>query len=111
MKGTKLAAGATGAYSVSVLLAGLVGYAWKGSVVSLVLSMIAAGLLAMASVWLARGRLTGGFLAGVTALVLGLFFGYGFISSGEFFPGGAMLLVSFAALFFVLIGMFLSLER
>lgn len=111
MNPLKLSAWASALYSAATLAAGATGYFLNGNPVSLGVGVAASAALAAAAGMLAQGRLAGGFLAGGTALILGLFFGYRFIASGSFVPGGVMLLVSFVALFFVLIGMFLSLER
>ncbi len=111
MTALRLSAWTTGIYSLTVLLGGLAGYLRGGSPVSLAVGLLASAALAVSSRWLSRGKLAGGFLAGGVALVLGLFFGYRFIATGNFVPGGVLLLASFVALFFVLIGMFSSLER
>ncbi len=111
MKAARIAAHSTVIYLIAVLAAGTAAYLRTGSVVAWAVSAVAAAVLMWAAVWLYRGRLAGGFLAGGVALVMGLFYGYRFIATGNFLPGGAVLLASFVALFFILIGLFLSLER
>ncbi len=71
-----------------------------------------AGLSLLVCAWyLFRGVMAAGFVTGVLAMLLGLFFGYRFIVSGSLAPGGLMLIGSFVALFFVLVGLFSSLAK
>ncbi len=105
----KWAAAAALLYGLATWAAAATGY-WKtGSPVALALGGLAGLALLFCARRLAGGTMAAGFVAGGIAMLLGLYFGYGFISTGSFVPGGAMLLTSFAALFVILIGVFVQL--
>lgn len=106
-----LAAAATILYGLATIALGLIGCLGPRDITSLIVGALAGvGLLACGA-GLGKGKLPAGFVACGIAMLQGLFFGYRFIASGAFIPGGAMLAISFTALFFILIGMFLSIKR
>jgi len=85
-------------YGVLVLIGGIVGYTTAGSVVSAMAgSIFGLGLIASA-VALLKSKPVGFYTALGLAGVLTIFFGYRFIQTGAWMPGGIMALVSLAAL-------------
>ncbi|MFQ5740383.1 MAG: TMEM14 family protein [Acidobacteriota bacterium] len=95
-------------YGATVLVGGILADLRTGSVVSLAVGVAAGAIAFYSGTLLLRGRMAGGFVVSGVAMVLGLFFGYRFIATGSFLPAGSLLVVSFLALFFILIGMFLA---
>jgi len=97
-------------YGLLVSVGGLVGYVQAKSIPSLI-SGVVSGIVFLVLGWLIwQGSMTAGYTAVSMILLLSLFFGYRFISTSKFMPGGMMLIVSFIALFFILLGLFLRTE-
>lgn len=104
----KIAATATLIYALLVLGGGVMGYVQARSAASLI-SGIVFGLPLLACGWfLWQGNIAAGYVAGLLTVILVLFFGYRFLTTNQFMPGGLMLLLSFLALFFLLLGIFLQ---
>lgn len=85
-------------YGVLILVGGIVGYATTGSMASAIAgSVFGLGLIASATALL-RSKPIGLYLALSLTGVLTIFFGYRFIQTSAWMPGGVMMLVSLAAL-------------
>ncbi len=107
----KVAGAFTIVYSVLVGLSGTLAWLRGGSLLFLILVLCAAAALLTSSVGIWRGWLPAAFIACATAMLLGLFFGYLFIASGNFLPGGVMLISSFLILFVILLALFVRLAQ
>ena len=107
----KLAAVATLIYALLVLAGGLMGYLQANSLASLISGLLfGTGFLVIG--WLVwRDSMTAGYVSGFMILLLALYFGYRFISTDQFLPGGIMLITSFLTLFFLLLGLFLKAQE
>ena len=107
----KLAAVATLTYALLVLAGGLMGYLQANSMASL-LDGLLFGTGFLITGWLVwRDSMTAGYVSGFMILLLALYFGYRFISTDQFLPGGIMLITSFLTLFFLLLGLFLKAQE
>lgn len=98
-------------YSVSVVVSGWIAYVQHDSPFFVGLSVVAAVALVAGAVGIWRRRLPAAFVSCAVAMLLGLFFGYLFISSETFLPGGMMLISSFVTLFVILIALFATLAQ
>ena len=104
----KLAAITVLVYALMVSAGGLVGYVQAKSIPSLI-SGILSGIVLLICGWLVwQGSMAAGYTSGAVVLLLALFFGYRFVTTNKFMPGGMMLILSFIALFFLLLGLFLK---
>lgn len=103
----KVAATATLIYALLVLTGGVMGYVQAKSVASLISGLVFGIALLGCGWFLWQGSITSGYVAGLLTIFLLLFFGYRFLSTNQFMPGGLMLILSFLALFFLLLGIFL----
>jgi len=107
----KLAAIALLIYSALVLGGGLVAFVSLKSMGSLVASVIMSVILLYLSYRVFKGALPAGYLGGVFTFLLAIYFAYRFIATERFVPNGILLIVSFAALFAVTLGVFLGLQK
>jgi uncharacterized membrane protein (UPF0136 family) len=89
-------------YGVLILVGGVVGYATAGSMVSAVAGGVFGLGLVTSALVLLKGKPLGLYMALSLTAVLTIFFGYRFIQTSAWMPGGAMMLVSLAALFLLL---------
>ena len=98
-------------YSVLVVASGWMAYSQHASPFFLGLAVIAFLALVAGSVGMWRNSMPAAFASCAVAMLLGLFFGYLFISSETFLPGGMMLISSFVTLFSILIAFFAALAK
>lgn len=90
-------------YGVLVLIGGLIGYFKASSTPSLVMGSIFGVLLILCGLgmpWQYNWALSGTISL---AVILALFFGYRYLSTGAIFPAGFMMFVSLAMLIFCLV--------
>ena len=104
----KLAALTTLTYGFMVLTGGVVGYIQAKSMPSLINGIIFGIGLLICSKFIWQGSIPAGYISGGMTLLLALFFGYRFLSTNKFMPGGVMLIVSSLALVLLLLGLFLK---
>ncbi len=102
---------ATLLYGILTVAVGLIGHLSSGGWVSTAVGGLAGLSLLVCARFLLKGVMAAGFVTGALAMLLGLFFGYRFIVSGNLAPGGLMLIASFVTLFFVLVGLFTTLAK
>ena len=107
----KIAAIITALYSASVIVSGWLAYQQHESPFFLGLAIVAALALMIGFAGMWRRFLPAAFVSCSVAMLLGLFFGYLFISSETFLPGGLMLISSFVTLFTILIALFATLAK
>jgi len=96
-----------------VLIAGAGVYALYqlGSIVAFV-SCVFSSILLLATGYFSRKGVTGaGYTSGVLTFLLAIYFAYRFIASERFFISGMFLILSFVALFLILLGVFLSMRE
>ena len=107
----KLAAVATLMYALLVLAGGLMDYLQAKSLASLISGLLfgTGFLITGCLIW--RESMAAGYVSGFMILLLALYFGYRFISTDKFLPGGVMLITSFFTLFFLLLGLFLKAQE
>lgn len=87
------------------------GYLQANSLASLISGLLF-GTGFLITGWLVwRDSMTAGYVSGFMILLLALYFGYRFISTDQFLPGGIMLITSFLTLFFLLLGLFLKAQE
>jgi len=67
--------------------------------------------LLLSGIGLFLKRMVAGFVACTVSLLLGLFFGYQFIVSESLFPGGIILMASFATMLIILIALFVAAQE
>lgn len=92
-------------YGLLVLLGGIMGYVQAQSLPSLISGLVF-GVALLASSWgLWRGSGAAGYWAVGLTLLLALFFGYRFFTTGKWMPAGGMLMLSLAALILLLVGL------
>lgn len=95
-------------YSLILLTGGLIGYFKSSSLISLI-AATATSLIIILSIWLSyQGFTWGKFLAWIPLIALTLFFGYRFYKTGQWMPGGIMLI---ASLFTLLLQLILTITR
>jgi hypothetical protein len=93
--------------SLIVLCAGLLAHASFGAVlISSVISIV----LVVSSFLTFRGSLAAGYLGGALTFLSAIYFAYRLIATEQFMPSGIFLILSFVALFSVLLGVFLGLR-
>ena len=85
-------------YALLVCAGGVMGYARAQSVPSIIFGLIFGTALLVCGWSMWQGSLVAHYIAGALALLLALFFGYRFFSSGQFMPGGLMLTLSLVIL-------------
>ena len=84
------------------------GYVQAKSIPSLI-SGVLSGIVLLICGWLIwQGSMAAGYASGTMVLLLSLFFGYRFMLTNKFIPGGMMLILSFIALFFLLLSLFVK---
>ena len=101
----------TWVYSLLVVVSGLMAYRQDAGVFLLGLAVAAGSVLFISSFYVYRSRMPAAFVACGVAMMLGLFFGYHFIASEAFMPGGLMLIASFGMLFVLIVAIFMKLQR
>lgn len=92
-------------YGLLVLLGGIMGYVQAQSLPSLISGLVFGVALLVASWGLWQGSGAAGYWAVGLTLLLALFFGYRFFSTGKWMPAGGMLMLSLAALILLLVGL------
>lgn len=92
-------------YGILVAAGGIIGYARAGSRASLVMGGLFGLLLAITGAAALRGWAAGIPVAAALTGVLTVFFGYRFMQTGAFMPGGVMGLLSLAALLVLLLAL------
>jgi uncharacterized membrane protein (UPF0136 family) len=97
-------------YAALIVYSGWLGYAAAASSASVVMGT-GVGLLLLALGLYSRRAVSGGYAVGALTFLLAIYFAYRFIATERFFPSGALLLVSFLALFLILLGVFLALRN
>ena len=98
----KYQAYATTAYSVLLLIGGVMGYATAGSLPSLIMGTTFAVLLGIAAFGMYKGCNFSRIGATVLLAVLFVFFSYRFLTTYKFFPPGIVALLSLGLLFCLL---------
>lgn len=93
-------------YSTLVIVGGVFGYLKAGSVVSLVASILAGGLLDVAAVISLKNETAGFSIAAVVTLALAAFFGYRLAQTGNLMPGLPALILSIVMLILLAVGHF-----
>lgn len=94
-------------YSTLVIVGGVFGYLKAGSVVSLVASILAGGLLDVAAVISLKNEAAGFSIAAVVTLALSAFFAYRLILTGSPMPAVPALILSLLMLILLAVGHFL----
>jgi len=89
-----------------VFVGGVFGYLKAGSVVSLVASILASGLLDVAAVISLKNETAGFSIAAVVTLALAAFFGYRLAQTGNLMPGLPALILSIVMLILLAVGHF-----
>jgi uncharacterized membrane protein (UPF0136 family) len=97
-------------YAALIVFSGWLGYAAAASSASVVMGMVT-GLLLLAMGLYSRRAVSGGYAAGALTFLLAIYFAYRFIATERFFPSGVLLIVSFMALFLILLGVFIALRH
>jgi len=107
----RIASIATLLFALLVATGGILIYSQSTSLFFPTLGTVSSlGLLAGAfGLW--RRSVAAGFITCGISMLLGLFFGYQFISSETLIPGGLLLIVSFITLFIVLVAVFVKLQK
>ena len=92
-------------YGGLLLIGGIIAYATKGSTISLVTGGII-GLAVLAATWaMSHGKRWAWFGVVMVAAVLAMYFGAGFVSSGDWMPAGSVGALSVvAAVMLLLLG-------
>jgi hypothetical protein len=98
-------------YALLILLAGIGAYQGAGSIASLVSSLLLAGVLVASAVLSQRGKVGAAYIGGILVFLSAIYFAYRFIASERFLPSGVLLIISFVALFLVILGVFLTLSQ
>ena len=105
----KLAAIVLFGYSVMILSAGVMDYLREGwSILAAVPISILMFALAFGTF---RGVLAAGYAGGVGIFLLSIYFAHRLVVTEELIPNGVFLMVSFLALFGLILGVFLGLQR
>jgi uncharacterized membrane protein (UPF0136 family) len=97
-------------FGVLVGSAGIYALLQLGSVVAFVGSTLSAILLFVTGYLSLKGITGAGYASGVVTFLLAVYFAYRFIASERFFISGILLILSFVSLFFILLGVFMSLQ-
>lgn len=93
-------------YSTLVIVGGVFGYLKAGSMVSLVASIIAGGLLDVAAVISIKNETAGFSIAAVITLALAAFFAYRLATTGGLMPALPALALSILMLILLVVGHF-----
>lgn len=107
----RLAAATLLIYSALILGAGLVAYLASESMASLIAAVVVSFLLLYLAFRAFRGSVRAGYVSGVFTFLLAIYFAYRFLATERFIPSGGLLIVSFIALFGVILGVFLGLRE
>jgi len=107
----RLAAATLSLYGAVVLGGGLAAYGLTGSRISLISATLLSAVLCLLAFRAFKGSVSAGYMGAVCTFLLAIYFAYRFIASERFIPSGILLIVSFAALFGVTLGVFLGLQR
>lgn len=96
-----------------VLIAGAGVYALNqlGSLVAFVSCILSAILLFATGYFSLKGVTGAGYTSGVLTFLLAIYFAYRFVASERFIVSGLFVILSFVALFLILLGVFLSLRE
>ena len=105
----KLAAGVLFGYAVMILSAGVVDYLRDGW--SILAALPVSVLLLALAFGAFRGMLAAGYAGGAGLFLLSIYFAHRLIVTEELVPNGVFLMVSFMALFGLILGVFLGLQR
>lgn len=90
-------------YAILLVIGGAVGYLTKGSIASLGMGSASAAAIALTAWGMHHGYAIAHSLCMLLALILVGFFGYRYIITGNFFPGGLMTICSLVV-FAILMG-------
>lgn len=107
----RFASVATFLFALLIAFGGSLIFRQTGSLFFPSLGMISSLVLLAGAIGLWRRSLVAGFVTCGTSMLLGLFFGYQFISSEALIPGGILLVTSFITLFIVLVAVFVTLQK
>lgn len=92
-----------GIFALATLIGGVMGYLLAGSIISLWAGIVSGIALLTATLGILNGHAWGYHLGKTFSLALGVFFGIKFAATGNWFPPGAMMILSalvLAVLFF-----------
>lgn len=110
VNGMKLAGWTTQIFGVLLVAAGWLGWLAEGAV-SPTLGTVLGVLFCLLGYAYLRGSMPAGYLSAAGMLLTAIYFAYRFLVTESLFPAGLLLVFSFATLFLVLLGFFISLAR
>ena len=98
-------------YAFLILIGGIGGYLQAKSLYSLISGFLFGASLLLSGWFVWHESITAGYTATFIILLLAIYFGYRFILTEKFLPGGIMLIASFITLFFLLLSLFLRTQE
>ncbi|UCF37927.1 MAG: hypothetical protein JSU96_03415 [Acidobacteriota bacterium] len=107
----RLAAGTVFVYAWVILAAAILAFKGSGGVISLVSGILAGAGLVTGGVLALRNVTGAAYGSGVLTFLLAIYFAYRFLATERFLPSGVLLIVSFVALFLILVGIFIGLSK
>lgn len=107
----KLAAITLYLYATLIFGVGVSGYLMEGSFAAFVAAGIVSALLLAAAFSASRGVLVAGYAGGVGVFLLSIYFAHRLVVTERLIPNGILLMISFVALFGLILGVFLGLQR
>jgi hypothetical protein len=98
-------------YAILIFGLGVSGYLTEGSLAAFVAAAIVSTFLLAAAFSASRGALVAGYAGGVGVFLLSIYFAHRLVVTERLIPNGVFLIISFMALFGLILGVFLGLQR